>query len=94
VDNSVSATAFKALAAPPAPGERDENETEKGLRVVDRGFMNTAVMQSEITYIDGARGSESRVPIRHLSSRLNACHSLQFFATGRKRVLAVTRIGP
>jgi hypothetical protein len=58
VNNSVSATAFKAFSAPSAPGERKENETEKGLRVVDRGFLNTAVMQSQITYIDGDAGSE------------------------------------
>jgi citrate synthase len=53
----VSATAFKAITAPPVPGERDENETSKGLRVSDRGFLNTAVLRSEITYIDGEAGS-------------------------------------
>lgn len=37
-------------------GERQENETERGLRVVDRGFINTAVIYSEITYIDGEAG--------------------------------------
>jgi hypothetical protein len=52
----VSATAFKAMTASPLPGERDENETSKGLRVSDRGFLNTAVMRSEITYIDGEAG--------------------------------------
>ena len=41
------------------PGERAENETEKGLRVVDKGFLNTAVMQSTITYIDGEAGGMS-----------------------------------
>jgi citrate synthase len=46
---------MKALAA---PGEREENETEKGLRVADKGFLNTAVMRSEITYIDGEAGGE------------------------------------
>ncbi|KAJ7678908.1 peroxysomal citrate synthase [Mycena polygramma] len=56
VDNSISATDFKALAAPKAPGEREENETEKGLRVSDKGFLNTAVLRSEITYIDGEAG--------------------------------------
>ena len=55
-DNTISATAFKALAAAPKPGEREENETEKGLRVSDKGFLNTAVIQSQITYIDGEAG--------------------------------------
>lgn len=39
-------------------GERDENETERGLRVTDKGFLNTAVITSKITYIDGDKGSE------------------------------------
>lgn len=58
-DNSVSATAFKAMKAPFAPGEREENETDKGLRVADKGFLNTAVIRSEITFIDGEAGGES-----------------------------------
>ena len=44
------------MAAPRKPGEREENETEKGLRVQDKGFLNTAVIRSEITYIDGDAG--------------------------------------
>ena len=55
-DNAISATAFKAMAAPPKPREREENETAKGLRVQDKGFLNTAVMRSQITYIDGEAG--------------------------------------
>jgi citrate synthase len=55
-DNTVSASAFKAIAAPLKPGERVENETPKGLRVSDKGFLNTAVIQSQITYIDGEAG--------------------------------------
>lgn len=55
-DNAVSATAFKDIKAVAKPGERPENETEKGLRVLDKGFLNTAVMQSQITYIDGEAG--------------------------------------
>jgi len=54
----VQATAFKAIAAPKQDNEREEDETSRGLRVVDKGFMNTAVMQSEITYIDGNAGGE------------------------------------
>ncbi|KAF8239672.1 peroxysomal citrate synthase [Tricholoma matsutake] len=56
VDNSIAATGFKAMTAPRAPGEREENETEKGLRVSDRGFLNTAVLRSQITFIDGEAG--------------------------------------
>ncbi|KZT29746.1 peroxysomal citrate synthase [Neolentinus lepideus HHB14362 ss-1] len=56
VDNSVSATSFKAIAAPRKPDEREENGTDNGLRVSDKGFLNTAVIQSEITYIDGEAG--------------------------------------
>ncbi|KAJ7227284.1 peroxysomal citrate synthase [Mycena pura] len=56
VDNSIAAVDFKAIQAPRAPGERQENETEKGLRVSDKGFLNTAVLRSEITYIDGDAG--------------------------------------
>ncbi|KAL1663796.1 citrate synthase-like protein [Schizophyllum commune] len=55
-DNSIPATAFRALKAPRAKGEREENETEKGLRIADKGFLNTAVIRSEITYIDGDAG--------------------------------------
>ncbi|KAI0001483.1 peroxysomal citrate synthase [Russula compacta] len=55
-NNTVLATAFKAIAAPLKPGERVENETPKGLRVSDKGFLNTAVIQSQITYIDGDAG--------------------------------------
>ncbi|KAH9178254.1 peroxysomal citrate synthase [Lactarius sanguifluus] len=55
-NNTVSATAFKAIAAPSKPGEPVENETPKGLRVSDKGFLNTAVIQSQITYIDGDAG--------------------------------------
>src|SRR6266403_562228 len=55
-DNTVSAAAFTAIAAPLRPGERAENETPKGLRVSDKGFLNTAVIQSQITYINGEAG--------------------------------------
>jgi citrate synthase len=47
---------MKSLAT---PGEREENETEKGLRVADKGFMNTAVIRSEITHTDGEAGGQS-----------------------------------
>lgn len=37
-DNSVSASAFKAISAPFKKGERVENDTDKGLRVADKGI--------------------------------------------------------
>jgi len=58
-DNSVPAAAFKTIKAPRVLDEREENETEKGLRIADRGFLNTAVIRSEITHIDGEAGSTS-----------------------------------
>ncbi|KAK2074060.1 hypothetical protein P8C59_008297 [Phyllachora maydis] len=54
--NSVLATDFKKIKAAAAPGEREENETAQGLRVFDPGYMNTAVVQSRITYINGLDG--------------------------------------
>ncbi|KAK0450233.1 peroxysomal citrate synthase [Armillaria borealis] len=55
-NNSIPATAFKVISAPRGVGDREEDETEKGLRVSDKGFLNTAVMRSQITYIDGDAG--------------------------------------
>ncbi|KAK0223260.1 peroxysomal citrate synthase [Armillaria fumosa] len=55
-NNSIPATAFRAISAPRGAGDREEDETEKGLRVSDKGFLNTAVMRSQITYIDGDAG--------------------------------------
>ena len=55
-DNAISATAFKDIKASAQPGDSPENETEKGLRIQDKGFLNTAVIQSQITYIDGDAG--------------------------------------
>jgi citrate synthase len=67
-NNSISATAFKKLAAPyeqnvireTAPlvknQERYENDTPSGLRVLDTAYMNTAAIVSKITYIDGLKG--------------------------------------
>ncbi|KIK16126.1 hypothetical protein PISMIDRAFT_114004 [Pisolithus microcarpus 441] len=54
--NSVPATFFKFIRAPAGPDDRPEDEAERGLRVADRGFLNTAVIESAITYIDGERG--------------------------------------
>lgn len=57
VDNAIPAPEFKKIQAPKRLGEREENETERGLRIIDRGFLNTAVINSTITYIDGENGS-------------------------------------
>lgn len=57
MNNAIPATAFKQMKAPKKEGEREENETERGLRVTDKGFLNTAVISSKITYIDGDNGS-------------------------------------
>ncbi|PFH52920.1 hypothetical protein AMATHDRAFT_55785 [Amanita thiersii Skay4041] len=72
-DNTVSATAFKDMKAPLIPGEREENETDKGLRVADKGFLNTAIIRSEITYINGEAGvlRYRGYPIEQLAERSN-----------------------
>ncbi|KAI0130258.1 citrate synthase-like protein [Xylariales sp. AK1849] len=51
--NSVLATDIKKIKA---DGKRKEDETEQGLRVYDPAYMNTAVVQSKITYINGLEG--------------------------------------
>ncbi|KAK9462693.1 citrate synthase-like protein [Lipomyces oligophaga] len=55
-DNSVPASAFLQFKAPYAEGERHENDTPYGLRILDPSFFNTAMIKSEITYIDGNKG--------------------------------------
>ncbi|PLW04989.1 hypothetical protein PCANC_07541 [Puccinia coronata f. sp. avenae] len=60
--NAIPATALKKLAvkgvqaAGSAPDNRPEDELEAGIRVYDPGFMNTAVIKSRITYINGSAG--------------------------------------
>ncbi|KAN0065772.1 hypothetical protein ACQY0O_000902 [Thecaphora frezii] len=58
--NSVAATDFKKIKASPRTtfglDDRPEDETEQGLRVFDPAYMNTAVVQSRITYINGQDG--------------------------------------
>lgn len=61
IHNSIPATAFKKLAIFPQSNSqishtRPEDEIESGVRVYDPGFMNTAVIQSHITYINGTAG--------------------------------------
>ena len=59
---------MNALAS---PGEREENETEKGLRVADKGFLNTAVIRSEITYIDGDAGGDESTSLNFSPSNFS-----------------------
>lgn len=49
-DSSIPASAFKDIV------HERENGAKQGLRVTDRGFLNTAVIQSHITFIDGDEG--------------------------------------
>ncbi len=51
--NAIHATDFKKIKA---DGGRKEDETEQGLRVYDPAYMNTAVIESKITYIHGIDG--------------------------------------
>ncbi|KAI0020851.1 citrate synthase-like protein [Xylariomycetidae sp. FL0641] len=53
--NSVLATDIKKIKAQQGD-DRKEDETEQGLRVYDPAYMNTAVVQSKITYINGQEG--------------------------------------
>ncbi|OAX37292.1 hypothetical protein K503DRAFT_771644 [Rhizopogon vinicolor AM-OR11-026] len=69
--NSIPATFFKGIRAPAGPNDRPEDETERGLRVADKGFLNTAVIESSITYIDGDNGvlRYRGYPIEQLAAR-------------------------
>lgn len=73
VNNAIPATAFKQMKAAKKEKEREENETERGLRVTDKGFMNTAVISSKITYIDGDNGilRYRGYPIEQLAEQSN-----------------------
>ncbi|KJX95889.1 hypothetical protein TI39_contig950g00014 [Zymoseptoria brevis] len=52
--NSVRATDFRQIAAA-GRGADPVDQVESGLRIIDRGFLNTACMESNITLIDGQR---------------------------------------
>ncbi|KAK9452250.1 citrate synthase-like protein [Limtongia smithiae] len=54
--NSIPASAFAQLKAPKTTADTDEDDTPYGLRVLDPSFFNTAMITSEITYIDGNKG--------------------------------------
>ncbi|KAI0405658.1 citrate synthase-like protein [Xylaria palmicola] len=53
--NAILATDLKKITAEPGH-DRKEDETEQGLRLYDPAYMNTAVVQSSITYINGQDG--------------------------------------
>ncbi|GAA5908866.1 uncharacterized protein JCM6883_004192 [Sporobolomyces salmoneus] len=78
-NNSIPATAFKKLEKPKSENgsEREEDEIEAGLRVFDPGFMNTAVIQSRISFIDGTKGilRYRGYPIEVLSEKSNYLES-------------------
>ncbi|KAI1313503.1 citrate synthase-like protein [Xylaria venustula] len=54
-NNSILATDFKKIKDVQG-NDREEDETEQGLRVFDPGYINTAVINSKITYINGQQG--------------------------------------
>ncbi|KIK36684.1 hypothetical protein CY34DRAFT_16232 [Suillus luteus UH-Slu-Lm8-n1] len=70
-NNSIPANFFKGIRAAAGPNDRPEDETERGLRVANRGFLNTAVIESHITYIDGDNGvlQYRGYPIEQLAER-------------------------
>ena len=70
--NSISATEFKKIRAQ-TQHDRPEDETSQGLRVYDPAYMNTAVVESKITYINGQDGvlRYRGYPIEQLVSKSN-----------------------
>ncbi|KAI9716187.1 MAG: hypothetical protein M1828_000413 [Chrysothrix sp. TS-e1954] len=55
VNNSIPATAFTRMKAPPSSNNTAEHP-EDGIVVYDSGFQNTAVTESKVTYVDGKSG--------------------------------------
>lgn len=47
--NAISASEFKKIKAPDTEYYADQNES--GIRVLDPGFTNTAVVESKVTYV-------------------------------------------
>jgi citrate synthase len=79
--NSILATDIKKIKA---NGDRPEDETEQGLRVYDPAYMNTAVIQSRITYINGQEGilRYRGYPIEQLVKRSNFLESAYLLIYG------------
>ncbi|KAH7143596.1 peroxysomal citrate synthase [Dactylonectria macrodidyma] len=74
--NSVLATDIKKIKAE-QQDDRPEDETNQGLRVYDPAYMNTAVVQSKITYINGLEGilRYRGYPIQQLVDKSNFLES-------------------
>ncbi|KAF5123422.1 Citrate synthase [Metarhizium anisopliae] len=74
--NSVLATDIKKIKAQ-SHTDRAEDETSQGLRVYDPAYMNTAVVQSKITYINGQDGilRYRGYPIEQLVNKSNFLES-------------------
>lgn len=53
--NTVKATDFRRITAA-GLGADPAEQLESGLKIFDRGYLNTACMESNITFIDGNRG--------------------------------------
>lgn len=53
--NTVKATDFRRITAA-GLGANPAEQIESGLKIFDRGYLNTACMESKITFIDGNRG--------------------------------------
>ncbi|GAA6064124.1 hypothetical protein JCM10212_006763 [Sporobolomyces blumeae] len=76
--NAIASTAFKKLNKDkPGFGDRAEDEVEAGIRVYDPGFMNTAVIKSKISFIDGGKGilRYRGYPIEQLAEKSNFLES-------------------
>ena len=54
--NAVEAIRFKEIRAP-KDYHHPADKPEGGLRLLDQGFQNTAVMASQVTFVDGIEGS-------------------------------------
>jgi citrate synthase len=81
--NSVLATDIKKIKS--AQGnDRAEDETTQGLRVYDPAYMNTAVIQSSITYINGQEGilRYRGYPIEQLVKKSNFLESAYLLIYG------------
>jgi citrate synthase len=74
-NNSIPATAFKALKAAPTwrEGPVDTDDCNNGVRVFDPAFLNTAAIASKITFIDGDNGflMHRGYPIEQLAEQSN-----------------------
>lgn len=81
--NSVLATDVKKIKAESST-DRAEDETNQGLRVFDPAYMNTAVVESKITYINGQDGilRYRGYPIEQLVQKSNFLESAYLLIYG------------